>query len=239
MMHPNKQNRFLVLIKLHLLIITRNSPEELKITFDETSNKVSGFSGCNNFSGDYSVSENKITFGPLVSTKRACKRFMDVEQHMLKALSQAESFSFENGVLNLNNSKTVLLKAIKNTETRIAQDDDYTIEYKAETRGSYKMVSLKNNSVSYSTQRGADPISRACSEEEIKLVVEKLNGIELEKLKTLEAPTEDRFTDKAAIGRFKIIHKGITYETPQFDDGNPNAYISDLVKTLTSMMEKH
>ncbi|MFD2822728.1 META domain-containing protein [Lacinutrix iliipiscaria] len=213
-------------------------PEELSITFDETTNTVSGYSGCNNFTGSYSLEGHTIKFGALATTKRMCKRFMDVEQNMLNTLTLTETYTLENGVLNFHNSKTALLKAHKKMSARIAQEDDYIIEYIAETRGSYKMISVKNNTVSYSNQRGIEPTSRTCSENEIKAISEQIKSIELDKLSTLEAPSNHRFTDAAAIGKFKITHNGTTYEVPQFDDGNPNIYIAELVKTMTSMMEK-
>lgn len=224
-----------------IAFITNNTenPEELSITFDDTTNKVSGFSGCNNFFADYTVEGSSINFGIFGMTQAICKRFMDVEENMMNTLAEANSFTIENGALKLYNAKTEsFIKAIKKNEARIAQDDGYILEYTAQTRGSYKMVSIQNNMVSYSMQRGADPLSRACSEVEINSIVEKLDAIELEELSKLEAPSEDRHTDRVAIGRFKIIHKGVTYETPQFDDGNPNEYIADLVKTMTSMIEK-
>jgi len=215
-------------------------PEELSITFDDTTNKVSGFSGCNNFFADYNVEGSSINFGVFGMTQAICKRFMDVEENMINTLAEANTFSIEDGALKLYNDKVdSFIRAIKKTEARIAQDDGYTLEYIAQTRGSYKIVSIKNNTVSYSMQRDAEPFSRACSEDEIKSITEKLDAIDLEELSKLEAPSEDRHTDRVAIGRFKIIHNGVTYETPQFDDGNPNKYIADLVQTMTSMVEKH
>lgn len=41
------------------------------VNFDE-SGAVSGFTGCNNFSGTYSVSDQRLSFGPLATTRRAC-----------------------------------------------------------------------------------------------------------------------------------------------------------------------
>ncbi|MBQ0787128.1 MAG: META domain-containing protein, partial [Oceanihabitans sp.] len=54
-------------------------PENSHLNFDATTNRVSGFAGCNNFSADYSTEGNTMKFGVFMSTKMQCKRFMDVE----------------------------------------------------------------------------------------------------------------------------------------------------------------
>ncbi|MCD0472274.1 META domain-containing protein [Flavobacterium sp. JAS] len=60
------------------------------IKFDRKGNKVNGNSGCNNFFGTYSVSNNDhIKFGGMASTRRACldKEANKTEQKILSYLS--------------------------------------------------------------------------------------------------------------------------------------------------------
>ena len=44
---------------------------QLTATFDPMGN-VSGNAGCNSYRGPYEIAGNRLTFGPIVSTKRAC-----------------------------------------------------------------------------------------------------------------------------------------------------------------------
>jgi len=224
---------------INLVANNKELPEKIYLTFDETKNRVSGFAGCNNFSGAYTVDGNSLKIGEMVSTKMHCKRFMDVEQNVLKALGQVSSFSIKDNVLNLKNESSNLLEAKKQVVNKLVQDSEYIIEYVAATRGVYYSTTIKDNTVSHQNKRGIDPVSRACNKDEIDSISEKINSIELEQLGELKAPSNGRFTDRAAIAKLKITHNGVTYETPEFDHGNPNKYIAELVKTITSMTEKN
>ena len=64
--------------------------------------RVSGFSGCNRFSGKFHQLDGKLTIGPLASTRMACKGDgMQREQHFLALLRQVEGILVENGKLTL------------------------------------------------------------------------------------------------------------------------------------------
>ncbi len=56
------------------------------MTFDGVS--VSGSTGCNSFSGRYVIAGSKISFSPLLTTRRGCApAIMDLEQKFLRALT--------------------------------------------------------------------------------------------------------------------------------------------------------
>jgi heat shock protein HslJ len=67
-------------------------------------NLVSGFVGCNTLTGSYSIDgENQITFENLATTKMACpQKEMDIESSLLSFLESVDSYSVEDGKLNLN-----------------------------------------------------------------------------------------------------------------------------------------
>ena len=44
--------------------------QELMITFDENSDRVTGFAGCNSFFGTYVVKDNTIKFSNIASSKK-------------------------------------------------------------------------------------------------------------------------------------------------------------------------
>lgn len=213
-------------------------PENIHLNFDETTNRVSGFAGCNNFSGDYSVEGNNIKFGPFISTKMYCKRFMDVELSLLKTLEEATSFSLENNTLTLKNNKEDLIFANKNISSKIAQGDDYSIEYSAITRGSYLNISIKDDSIISQKNRSSAPETRKCSQKETTDIFKKVALLNLEELQNLEPPSTAHQYDGAAGVTFTITKNGKTYRTKTFDAGKPNAEIEDLVNTILSMAEK-
>mgnify|MGYP001822653624 CR=1 FL=1 len=172
-------------------------PEELSITFDNTTNRVSGYSGCNNFFGNYSVEGSTLKFSKFGMTKKLCKRFMDVEENMLKALEETSSFRFEDNVLNLLNSKETLLKANKTVALKITQEEDYEIEYTANTRGFYTQVIINDGTISIQKDREAQRPAeiRVCSAEELKQLKMHLSTIDISKLSEYEGPTQKRLYD--------------------------------------------
>jgi copper homeostasis protein (lipoprotein) len=54
--------------------------------------RVSGTGGCNQFSGGYKIEGQKITFGPMATTKMACLESKDVDLALMTALEKATSF---------------------------------------------------------------------------------------------------------------------------------------------------
>ena len=117
-----------------------------------------------------------------------------------------------------NASKTEL---VNNEETARLQQEDVTIEYTAMSRGSYKEVHIKNAIITVKNGRDSKAISKSCSEEQWNDMMEELKSIDVTSLAKLEAPTQKRFYDGAAIANFKITIKDTTYQTPAFDDGIP------------------
>jgi heat shock protein HslJ len=65
--------------------------------------RVSGHTGCNPFTGTATLAGNKLKFGPLATTRRACKpAFLDQAVKFLKASEQVRRFDLDkNGLLRL------------------------------------------------------------------------------------------------------------------------------------------
>ncbi len=64
--------------------------------------RVSGFSGCNRFTGKFHQSDDKLTIGPLASTRMACKGGgMQREQSFLALLRQVHSVRIVQSKLTL------------------------------------------------------------------------------------------------------------------------------------------
>jgi putative lipoprotein len=63
--------------------------------------KISGFGGCNQFFGAYSVSDNHIKIGPIASTRKGCPGIIGVEATFFAMLEAAQSFVQEGETLVL------------------------------------------------------------------------------------------------------------------------------------------
>jgi heat shock protein HslJ len=78
------------------------------LRLDSKEGRASGFAGCNRFSGGYELAGNRVVFGPLMSTKMACERGMDVESRYLEALGKVNAWSVDAGELVLRGGGAVL-----------------------------------------------------------------------------------------------------------------------------------
>lgn len=66
----------------------------LTLTFEE--NRLSGSSGCNRYMGSFSVTGDRLSIGPLGSTRRACDpATMALESRYLAALGAVESYDLD------------------------------------------------------------------------------------------------------------------------------------------------
>ncbi len=64
--------------------------------------KISGFAGCNDYSGPYKLDGSNLTVGPLVSTKKACEQaVMDQEAAFLTALQTPTTVETSGGNVTL------------------------------------------------------------------------------------------------------------------------------------------
>lgn len=74
----------------------------LALTFTAINKTVSGNSGCNSFSGNYSIDTLAINVGQIIATESYCDEpVMIVERAFIKALAATGSFNIEDGMLTL------------------------------------------------------------------------------------------------------------------------------------------
>lgn len=69
--------------------------------------RVSGFGGCNGFSGSYELDEatSRVRFGQVASTMMACPTGMDVENAFHEVLRTADNYSLNGDHLTLNRAR--------------------------------------------------------------------------------------------------------------------------------------
>jgi len=72
--------------------------------------KLSGNDGCNNYNGTYTLDGDKITIGPIATTRMACEQaIMDQETAYLNALAKAATYTLGKDSLELRDVDGALL----------------------------------------------------------------------------------------------------------------------------------
>jgi heat shock protein HslJ len=78
------------------------SPSAKTVTIEFTADRASGYGGCNQYSGSYTLVDGKLTVGPVMATKRGCMGDGNtIESAWFDALSQPLEVSQANGKLQL------------------------------------------------------------------------------------------------------------------------------------------
>jgi len=77
---------------------------------------LTGNSGCNGYSGSYSVEGSEITFSPIVSTRMACDAsIMEQESAIHQVLTGTASFQIQGTQLTLTNNDRMLVFTATNS----------------------------------------------------------------------------------------------------------------------------
>jgi len=74
-------------------------PPFVSINGDKT--RISGFSGCNRFSGELKVEGLSLSLGPLAGTRMACAQGGALEERFLRVLGQVDHYMQDAGYLYL------------------------------------------------------------------------------------------------------------------------------------------
>jgi hypothetical protein len=116
---------------------------------------------------------------------------------------------------------------------------DIEIQYEANTRGFYQKLIVQNHTISSTNDRNRVkvPIVQKISDADWNALISEYNKVDLEGLPNLKAPTEKRFYDGAAIANLKIIYKGKTYQTSDFDHGFPPMQIKRVVEIVNLLFK--
>lgn len=78
------------------------------LEFDVANNKVSGNTGCNGMNASITLEDEKLSFGPVMSTKMACQGIN--ENGFLSKLKRVNRYKISKGKLQLYNGKTKLME---------------------------------------------------------------------------------------------------------------------------------
>lgn len=101
----NITNKYWKLVTLEGQKVTMapNQQRESYFTLKTDQNMINGFSGCNTFSGTYTLEKGwRIRFSPLASTLMACPDVKVNESEFLKVFSLADNYTIVGDTLSLN-----------------------------------------------------------------------------------------------------------------------------------------
>ncbi|RYJ43985.1 hypothetical protein [Flavobacterium beibuense] len=115
------------------------------------------------------------------------------------------------------------------------ESDKISFEYEAITRGSYKKIIVKQDTVITIKDRGLENvITKSLKNGEWNGILKSLEGIDLDALSEIKAPSVKHQVDAAPIANLKVIRGDKTYQSSSFDHGNPPQEIKDVVEKIIS-----
>lgn len=117
------------------------------------------------------------------------------------------------------------------------QQEEYTIEYTASSRGFFKEIKINSSSISLKNSRTAELETKTCSKEVWDDILEKLKNVKIENISKLEAPTTKRFADAAPAASIKIVHNDSIYQSAEFDHGYPPKELELLCSKILELAE--
>lgn len=206
----------------------------LSISFNDSTKQVSGFGGCNRYFGSYSIDGKSLNFSEMGITKILCQEDKNtIESSFFKALRKANTILFNDSGFSIFQNKRLLLVA----EKEQTSFKTISFEYSALSRGSYQFIKLNSKSISIQNSRNENPQKATCEKKQWTKIINSSKAITFKNIPNLEAPSQKRLFDGAAIAKLKAIVDGKTYETPSFDHGNPHPEIANLVKEILSLAQ--
>ncbi len=112
-----------------------------------------------------------------------------------------------------------------------------TFEYTALSRGLYNRVVITYKTISVQKGRDSEAVTKICDKKDWSALMGLLNTIDLKNISKLEAPTQARLYDGAAIAQLTITQENASFKTNSFDHGKPPLEIEALVKKILSLSE--
>ena len=217
--------------------------DKLYISFDNKTNKVSGFAGCNTFFGAYAINNSELKISDIAASKKYCKpEINNQESQFLKVLGSITTFTIKDNVLILLDGNTALLKASKKAETQkkdmVKGNNGIGVSYQISSRGLFEYVNITETNISFTTDRDFRTIKTYSSKDiDWPELNSMITAIDLDTFKSLEAPSDARFTDAAAEATLTIKMGDVLHTSPAFDHGNPPKEIEALVNKVLSIKE--
>jgi len=118
------------------------------------------------------------------------------------------------------------------------ETSDVSFEYSAMTRGSFKKVIVKQDSIISSTGRDMQgATAKKLSSADWNTLLGMLKKIKPQDLPNLEVPSKKHQFDGALAATLQVVTQGTAYQTPTFDHGNPPAEVKDLTDKILALSD--
>ena len=75
----------------------------------KATDQVSGYAGCNQFTGSVTATDTTIALGPLAATRRMCESVMDQEMEFLQALENASRYVISGEDMTISDAHGALI----------------------------------------------------------------------------------------------------------------------------------
>lgn len=114
------------------------------------------------------------------------------------------------------------------------------VEYRSTTMMGKTLVEITQDSVVVSFTGRGEPTrtARKTDSSEWMNLASAMEGVDLNKIATLEAPTNKRATDAAPYGTIIITTKDSSYTSASFDGKNPHEMLMPLMNEIVKIWEK-
>jgi heat shock protein HslJ len=97
--------------------MAENQEREMYFRLETSENRVTGFAGCNTFSGAYTLEPGgRIRFSQMATTMKACPDVDVNEAEFLKVFELTDNFTIQNNILNLNVGRRAPLAVFEVTQ---------------------------------------------------------------------------------------------------------------------------
>ncbi|WP_159801494.1 hypothetical protein [Flavobacterium sp. MK4S-17] len=124
------------------------------------------------------------------------------------------------------------------------QGDKIFFEYEALTRGAYKKVIVKHDTIITINEKALDKervidkfVNKKPKKRNWNKILAELEKVNLNKLSTLKPPSTRSHHDGALIANLKVIKQDTTYQSSSFDHGNPPMEIKGLVNRIIEVSD--
>ncbi|MCF8260063.1 MAG: META domain-containing protein [Melioribacteraceae bacterium] len=103
-------NTYWKLVELDGDSIAKNFDRDVHFIVENEGTKIRGFSGCNNFFGEFELNGNSISISQPATTKKLCENISDFEDRFLFALTSSTHYEIWGETLTLFSKNTIIAK---------------------------------------------------------------------------------------------------------------------------------
>ncbi len=135
---------------------------------------------------------------------------------------------------------TLVVAAGCSTASKAVKKDseEISFEYVALTRGAYKKIIVKQDTViTIHDREMKNVMTKGLKNGDWNKLLAELDKVNAENISELKAPSNRSHADAALAASLKIIRKDKTYESSTFDHGNPPTELREIVSTIIAVSD--